>query len=180
MNQFQVSDRVSFSARGKFITGTVIEVKASKRKGPRNFAFSSLLPEIWVTKARVTPDPTCGGGVWTVPTTSLTKIGKADAETVQRGKNECRLIMATKRNHQVARASNRFEKIPEWLYDLKRGNPIQVEFKTHYGNTFRDCKFVEISKAGKIAFLDPITGKKRSSNPQFVRQMANLTEVGKD
>ena len=180
MNQFQVSDRVSFTARGRNITGTIIEVKASKRKGPRNFAFSSLLPDQYITKARVTPDPTCGGGVWTVPTTSLTKIGKADAETVQRGKNDCRLIMATKRNNQVARASNRFKNIPEWLYDLKRGARIGVEFKTFCGNTVRDCKFVGISKAGKIAFIDPITGKKRSSNPQFIKQIVNPAEIGKD
>jgi hypothetical protein len=180
MNQFQVSDRVSFTARGQNITGTIIEIKTSKRKGWANRLAELYLGETHITKARVTPDPTCGGGVWTIPTTSLTKIGKADVETVQRGKNDCRLIMAAKRNKQVARASRRFKDIPEWVYDLKRGGMIDIEFKTWCGNTLRACKFVEISKAGKIAFIDPVTGKKRSSNPQFIRQIVNPAEIGKD
>ncbi len=171
MNQehFQVRDRVEFTGKRGKIVGTIIDLKVSKKKGPRRFShIMSLMPEISTEKAKVAPDPDYGTGIWTVPVRMLTKLGKATQEDVIKGKQNLSLINATKRNNAIRRSDNRFEKIADWVYNLKRGDMIWVDFKDFYGNTKKLCKFVEVSKAGKIAFLYPITGSKRSSNPQFV------------
>jgi hypothetical protein len=146
----QIGDKVEFDGRRGRIRGTVTDIKYS-RPGSRNQLVRNYgLHTPSVKKFVVLPDGATpgeqGAGVWTVPEGMCRKVGSGDKEA----RTKANQIINHISQQRFSRASQgREEADAAGLYDLKKGDDIEVQF-TDVG--WQRRKFSHITHSGQVGF----------------------------
>jgi hypothetical protein len=163
MSTINVGDQVKFisSNRGEVI-GTVTGEKWSKR-GSRNPLVK--LHRLHIPAVRLLLVlPGVGAGVWKVPESMCTKIGRA-ADVQAAVQKADRTIAEIKGQDRERRSANFKQAFDAGVADLKPGDAIQIKFKTGW----RDMQFARMSSSGRVGFTD-LFGRVRFCHPRFVRK----------
>lgn len=141
-----IGDKVEFDGRRGRVRGTVTDVKHS-RPGSRNqLARAYGLSTPTVRKLVVLPDDG-SSGVWTVPETMCRKIGKGDVKAISKSREILNQI-ANKRAERAYQGRETAD--TAGLYDLKKGDPIEVKFREGWFPK----KFSHMSANGRVGFFD--------------------------